>query len=95
MNNLQFQKLAIEYNSIAEMKKGLDKQQEAIKAQMRELMGDISSYSYGGAKATVIKSERTMFIKEKLLKKFGEKALKSCTKTLNIESVRVTFKEEE
>jgi predicted nucleotidyltransferase len=97
MNNLKFSKLAIEYKSLQDMRNGIDDQMKGIRKQMLTILRDnkMDEYSYEGAKASVIRSERNMILKEKLIKKFGEDNLKDCTKIIRTETVRINYKEVE
>lgn len=96
MNNEVFSNLVLEYDVLAETKKEIEKKQIEIRKKMLALMKkeNMDDYSYAGAKATVIKTSRQMYIKEKLIEKFGTEQLKSCIKTISTESVRISFKQE-
>lgn len=96
IDNEKYLDLVMQYNELGFLIKQHKMVQDRLKKQISAILSEanMDEYTYSGAKAIVIKSERKMYLKEKLIKKFGEKQLESCMKVIPVEQVRISYKEE-
>ena len=62
---------------------------DQIKAHLKD--NDLDSYEFDEVKATRFSVDKTMYVKEKLIAKFGEAKLEDCTKTISYDSLKISY----
>ena len=95
MNNQKFFQLSTEYAKLNDNIKTIVKRQALIKLEIKELLGEASEYSYEGAKAMVVTTERETVNSKKVIEKFGRTKLRGLIKKSVSESVRISYKPED
>jgi RNA-binding protein YhbY len=80
--NAQIKRLRNQYNELAAIKSAADKQQETIKARIAEILDEQEMMDFIDVDGTPIigyrKTEKNELDKEKLIDRFGEKAVQDC-----------------
>lgn len=97
MNTRSFQNLIDKYKNIDEQLKALQDQQRLIKDKLKLRLkeSEVDSLETKEAKVSYYISERTYYPAQRLIKKFGEKALEDVKTVTKVEGLRVTFKKQE
>lgn len=96
MFNQHYEALMQELSTLDAKEKEIKERKALVRDQIKKLLTDqeMSEYTYQGYKATVVETRRTMYIKKKLIEKFGEKELESCKITTPMQILRVSYQDD-